>query len=195
MKQTKINSIFKIQSKSTLQNETKRENDNISLPIVHNNNNNFNSDSNSIADDNILPNIDKYIMYFDGCSKGNPGESGAGAVIYKNNQELWCHSVFVGEKTTNNIAEYTGLLIGLSQAVKLGIKTLYVKGDSLLVIQQMKNEYKVKSKSIKEYFKLAKDLSDKFDFIQFTHVYREFNKRADQLSNEGLCKNPKYKLI
>jgi ribonuclease HI len=194
MKQTKINSIFKIQSKSTLQNETKRENNDISLPNIHNQNNN-NINTETFIDDNKLPTIDKYIMYFDGCSKGNPGESGAGAVIYKNNEEIWSRSVFVGEKSTNNAAEYTGLLIGLNEAVKLGIKILHVKGDSLLVIKQMKNEYKINSKSMKEYYKLARDLSNKFDSIIFTHVYREFNKRADDLSNQGLCKNPKHKLI
>ena len=60
----------------------------------------------------------KYILYFDGCCKGNPGPGGAGAVLYKNNIEIWSDSKFVGENVTNNIAEYTGMLIGLEYAAK-----------------------------------------------------------------------------
>ena len=51
-------------------------------------------------------------LYFDGCSKGNPGRAGAGAVIYDSEMnEIWCSAVFVGANSTNNEAEYTGLLI------------------------------------------------------------------------------------
>ena len=70
---------------------------------------------------------DTYSLYFDGCSKGNPGKAGAGAVIYKNNMEIFSISIFVGEKETNNVAEYSGLVIGLKEAVKLSIKNLDVK--------------------------------------------------------------------
>ena len=44
----------------------------------------------------------EYTLYFDGCSKGNPGEAGAGAVIYQNEIEIWSSSVYVGNKETNN---------------------------------------------------------------------------------------------
>ncbi len=131
-------------------------------------------------------------MQFDGCSKGNPGDAGAGAVIYKDGEEIWSSAIFVGEKETNNVAEYTGLLIGLNQAVTLGIKNLVVKGDSQLVIKQMNGEYKVASDSIKTQYKLAKTMAKKISQIEFKHVYREFNKRADELSNLGLLKNPRY---
>ena len=50
----------------------------------------------------------EYTMYFDGCSKGNPGISGAGAVIFNNGEEVWGASIFVGERETNNVAEYNG---------------------------------------------------------------------------------------
>ncbi len=134
----------------------------------------------------------EYVMYFDGCSKGNPGDAGAGAVIYKDGEEIWSSAIFVGEKETNNVAEYTGLLIGLNQAVTLGIKDLIVKGDSQLVIKQMRGEYNVSSDSIKTQYKLAKTISKKIQKIQYIHVYREFNKRADELSNLGLLKNPRF---
>jgi ribonuclease HI len=63
-------------------------------------------------------------LRFDGCSKGNPGPSGAGAVIYQNNNEIWGKSAFVGLKSTNNEAEYMGLIIGLQEASNMKIKHL-----------------------------------------------------------------------
>ena len=66
--------------------------------------------------------------FFDGCSKGNPGKAGAGAVIYRNQIEIYSQSSFVGEKTTNNVAEYSTSLRGLEKAVDLNINRLHVKG-------------------------------------------------------------------
>ena len=134
----------------------------------------------------MIENNDTYKMYFDGCSKGNPGLAGAGAVIYKNDDEIWTQSKFIGKNETNNVAEYNGLIIGLELAINNGIKELYVKGDSLLVIKQMKGEYKVKNKNLKILFERAKQLSLQFDKITFEHIYRENNKRADELSNIAL---------
>ena len=105
----------------------------------------------------MLPKIDKlfikkepnklnkefdYLLKFDGCSKGNPGLAGAGAVIYHDNKEIWYDSFFVGEKFTNNHAEYAGLILGLQQAKDMEIKSLRIEGDSQLVINQMKGIYK-----------------------------------------------------
>ena len=133
------------------------------------------------------PSSDTYSLYFDGCSKGNPGKSGAGAVIYKNNMEVFSISIFVGEKETNNVAEYNGLLIGLKEAIKLNIKELEVKGDSLLVIKQMIGEYQVKAPALLKLYTEAKKMTKYFNKITFNHVYRKDNKRADELSNQGLC--------
>jgi ribonuclease HI len=128
----------------------------------------------------------QYILRFDGCSKGNPGLSGAGAVIYNNNNEIWGKSVFVGKNHTNNQAEYTGLIIGLEEAINMGINSLTVEGDSMLVIKQMNNEYKVKSNNLIELHNKAKELAEKFTNITFSHIYRNNNKRADELSNIAL---------
>jgi len=129
---------------------------------------------------------DTFTLFFDGCSKGNPGKAGAGAVIYKNNTEIYSISSYVGDKKTNNIAEYTGLIIGLSEAINLKIKKLNVKGDSELIIKQMNDEYKVKSTNILQLFKNAKKLTELFDEITFNHVYRNDNRRADELANNSL---------
>lgn len=129
---------------------------------------------------------DQYTMYFDGCSKGNPGVAGAGAVIYKNDVEIWSNSKYVGDKETNNVAEYTGILIGMNAALDQNIKNIHVKGDSQLVIKQMRGEYKVKSANLLQLYNQAKRLELNFDKITYEHVYRSDNKRADVLSNDGL---------
>jgi ribonuclease HI len=135
---------------------------------------------------------DIYEMYFDGCSKGNPGLSGAGAVIYKNGEEIWSNSYFVSDIATNNVAEYFGLIRGLKHAIKMNIRSLIVKGDSQLIIKQMKGEYQVKSESMIELYNITKEFESQFKNISYEHVYRKYNKRADQLSNEGLLKNNRH---
>ena len=127
-----------------------------------------------------------FVMNFDGCSKGNPGISGCGAVIYYLNDELWSGTLFVGDKSTNNQSEYTGLIIGLQQAIDMNIKTLLVKGDSQLVINQMTGKYKCNSEDIFELHKTAKELEKKFERIYYVHVLRNLNKRADELSNDAI---------
>ena len=127
-----------------------------------------------------------YNLYFDGCSKGNPGKAGAGAVLYKDSKELFADSIFVGDKETNNSAEYYGLIYGLQRCVELNIKEINVYGDSLLIINQMLGIYQVKSDNLINSYNYAKELASQFEKITFTHVLRNKNKRADQLSNEGL---------
>jgi ribonuclease HI len=136
----------------------------------------------------ISKTYDNYVLFFDGCCKGNPGPGGAGAVLYKNGIEVWSDCSFVGKNVTNNIAEYTGLLLGLNQAAKVGIKQLTVNGDSQLVIKQMTGIYKVNSENLIELYKSAKQLEKSFESISYSHVYRKDNKRADALSNDGLLK-------
>jgi len=122
-------------------------------------------------------------MNFDGCSKGNPGLSGAGAVIYNNNNEIWAGTYFVGENATNNQAEYAGLILGLQQAIELDIKNLLVQGDSQLIINHMTGKYKCSSENLLELYKKAKILETKFDNIFYQHIFRNLNTRADELSN------------
>jgi ribonuclease HI len=136
-------------------------------------------------DAKIFPEYD-YKLNFDGCSKGNPGLAGAGAVIYYFDKEYWANYTFVGEKITNNHAEYTGLIFGLKQAKQLGIKNLKVEGDSLLVINQMKGLYQCKSENLMGLFNTAKEFEVYFDKIEYVHVLRNKNKRADELSNNAI---------
>jgi len=141
---------------------------------------------------NVSPILDysevtfEYRMNFDGCSKGNPGLCGAGAVIYHNETEIWSHSFFVGENATNNRAEYAGLILGLQQAAEYGIKNLHVQGDSQLVINQMKGIYQCASPNLVSLYERAKELENNFEKIKYEHVLRHLNKRADYLSNVAI---------
>ena len=112
----------------------------------------------------IFPKFE-YLLKFDGCSKGNPGPSACGAVLYQNDIEIWSGSKFLGYNETNNFAEYMGLIIGLNKAVELNIKELAVEGVSLIVIKQMNGQYKVRSSNISELNKLAMKLKSKFNII------------------------------
>ena len=128
----------------------------------------------------------EFVLYFDGCSKGNPGHAGIGAVIYKKGVEYWAACKYIGNKRTNNEAEYSALILGLKSAIDLGIKRLSVCGDSLLVINQVNKIYKVKNPNLADMYDEVVELKTHFDYIDFNHVYRKDNKRADQLSNLGL---------
>ena len=137
----------------------------------------------------FLPKIhpyNEYVLKFDGCSKGNPGPAGAGAVIYHNNSEIWACCQFIGMEKTNNQAEYSGLILGLEQALQDNIKNLSVCGDSQLVIKHMTGEYTVKSSSLFRLYVRAKELASQFVSIDFSHIYRNENIRADELSNLAL---------
>jgi len=146
--------------------------------------------------ESLIPNMDdvydKYTLFFDGCSKGNPGKAGAGAVLYRTDPrkaeliEIWSYSEFVGATQTNNYAEYMGLILGLAEAVRKCLPNLLVKGDSLLVIKQMQGEYQVNAPHLQPLYQRACVLAKNIGSVEFQHVYRTANKRADALSNEAL---------
>ena len=129
-----------------------------------------------------------YELYFDGCSKGNPGRGGAGAVLYENGVEKVAGAWYVGNRVTNNVAEYMGMLRGMEMAYEYGVRgTLVVKGDSQLVIKQMRGEYQVKSPPLVPLAAQARDWVKRLGGpVDFVHIYREMNVRADALSNEGV---------
>ncbi len=129
-----------------------------------------------------------YILKFDGACKQNPGQGASAAIIYEKNNN---QTVIIDKTaeyfshTTNNIAEYNALLIGLKKAVKLGIKNIEIYGDSMLVIKQIKGEYKIKNERLKEIYSSILTILSKFDTFSIDHVYRNNNVDADALAN--LC--------
>ena len=125
-------------------------------------------------------------LYFDGASRGNPGPAGAGGVIYDAQQKIVdTYSINLGV-TTNNVAEYGGLLAGLNRCHELNIKVLQVYGDSKLVINQVNGKWKVRNEKLKAIHSQIKKVQPFFTTISFEHVYRKDNKEADKMANVGV---------
>lgn len=134
-----------------------------------------------------------FILYTDGGARGNPGPAALGAAIYNEKHEL-VHTIseYLG-KTTNNQAEYQGLIAGLSACKKLGASAVDCFLDSELLVKQMKGEYRVKNTDLKLLHEQARLLVNIFHRITFRHIPREKNAMADQLVNEALDRELKEK--
>jgi ribonuclease HI len=129
-------------------------------------------------------------IFTDGGSRGNPGPAGAGAAIYKGEKEIGSVSKFLGTQT-NNWAEYEALILALETTHRLlgspVTSLVTIKMDSELIVKQMRGEYKVKNPDMKIKHQRVKELIlESFPKIEFVHVRREYNKRADELANEAM---------
>ena len=128
----------------------------------------------------------KVIVHTDGGSRGNPGEAGAGAVIFdQTGTELAAKSEYLG-RATNNEAEYRALLLGLRTARSLGADEVECRVDSELVAKQINGEYRVKKAELKVLYNQVLDLAKSFRSFRIKHVRRENNSRADALANEAM---------
>jgi ribonuclease HI len=125
-------------------------------------------------------------IFFDGGSRGNPGPSAIGAVIYDNNgNRIGELSEYIG-KYTNNIAEYMALEKVLEYIEKLEVKEIILLTDSTLVHNQVKKLWKIKDKKILDiYIKLTEKLSG-YDKVDLRLIPREKNREADKLVNKAL---------
>jgi ribonuclease HI len=87
---------------------------------------------------------------------------------------------------TNNVAEYQGLIMGLAEAARLGVRRLEVRMDSELVVRQMIGQYQVRNARLKPLFAEAGRLLEHFEQVDFRHVPREQNRLADALANRAM---------
>jgi len=124
----------------------------------------------------------KYTLYFDGKAEPNPGKGSAAAVLYNNDTIVFEVGKYL-ETTTNNQAEYLGLIVGLQKCIELGIKSIEVKGDSNLVIKQSSGDWKTKDSKLICLHEEVDVLKKQFTSINFAHILREFNTKADALTN------------
>jgi formyltetrahydrofolate-dependent phosphoribosylglycinamide formyltransferase len=125
-------------------------------------------------------------IYTDGGSRGNPGP-GAGAYVLKTEAGALIEgrAVFLPE-TTNNIAEYTGMLEALSAAAKRGADEIAVHSDSELLVRQINGQYKVKSENLKDLYARCMERLAGFARWKVVHIPREKNAQADRLANEAM---------
>jgi len=129
----------------------------------------------------------RVIVHIDGGSRGNPGLAGAGVVVTdaSDNMDLYEGGVFIG-RATNNIAEYRGLLAGLTAARDLKADQVEIVSDSELLVRQMTGMYRVRNAGLQPLYRQAKALAGGFETCTFRHVRREQNTRADALANRAM---------
>jgi ribonuclease HI len=126
------------------------------------------------------------IVSCDGASRGNPGPAGIGAQITDEDGAVLGEIARGLGETTNNVAEYTAVIDGLELAQELGAKTVTLRSDSLLLINQLTGRFRVKSDHLQPLHRRARSLAAGFERIEFVHVPREQNAAADTLANLGV---------
>lgn len=124
-----------------------------------------------------------FVVNIDGGARGNPGPAGWGVVVQDEAGAVIEELMGAMPHATNNVAEYSGLLAALEWCVERGAATLTVRSDSLLLVQQMKGVYKVKSEGLMPLHGRARLLVHKIGRVTFEHVRREANAEADRLAN------------
>jgi len=127
-----------------------------------------------------------WVVYCDGASRGNPGRAAMGAVVIDPTGKVR-HEVSESlGVTTNNVAEYRGLIAGLEAALALGARRVEVRMDSELIVRQAIGRYRVRNPGLIPLHNRVLALRSRFDEVVFRHVPRGENKRADALANQAL---------
>jgi probable phosphoglycerate mutase len=122
----------------------------------------------------------------DGGSRGNPGPAGYGVRFTGADGTIVAEFSGTIGVATNNVAEYNGLLAALRYAREHGYTDLTVRSDSLLLVCQMRGEYKVKHPGLQPLHAEARRLAAEVGRVRFEHVRREANAEADRLANEAM---------
>ncbi len=121
--------------------------------------------------------------YIDGGSRGNPGPAGFGVQIVGDDGAVVAELHGALAHSTNNVAEYHGLLAALAWALDHGHRALHVRSDSELLVKQLRGEYRVKNAGLQPLYLDARALIARIGRVTFEHVRRELNKEADRLAN------------
>lgn len=134
-----------------------------------------------------INNSERYLLQFDGGSRGNPGVCGCGYVILNSDSIIIAEGYeFLSEKNTNNYAEYMGVIYGLKKAIELNIKNIDIRGDSMIVVKQVLKEFACNAIHLKSLLNNVNLLLDKFDNYTIDYITRDENKYADMLANKGM---------
>lgn len=130
--------------------------------------------------------IEELLINCDGGARGNPGPAALGVSIQTpDGVEIEGIGEALGHRT-NNYAEYSAVLRGLERARELGARRVHVRSDSQLLIEQLKGNYKVKSKNLIPLYLAVRTAARAFERVTYEHVRREQNVRADELVNQAL---------
>lgn len=132
----------------------------------------------------------RVVVEADGGSRGNPGLSGYGAVVFSVDGEILAERAEALGITTNNVAEYTGLIAGLTAARELGATEVDVRMDSKLVIEQMAGRWRIKHPNLRPLALQAQALVREFAAVRYQWIPREKNTIADALANRAMDGDP-----
>ena len=131
-----------------------------------------------------------FSIFADGSSLGNPGSAGAGVVVYNGNVVKKEIAAPLGV-TTNNVAEYTAMVIALSEALRLKgefpntKEKIPIYTDSALVANQITGKFKVKNQNLKPFYLLARHILSLTENCEIVYIQREKNKKADSLARKA----------
>ena len=125
----------------------------------------------------------------DGASKGNPGPAGAGVVIMDSTGHVLQEIAKPLGRATNNVAEYSALIVALEEAHIRGAGRLTIQTDSQLLARQLEGRYKISAPHLRELYEKACRLIGLFQSVEVTHTLREGNTKADALANQGARAN------
>jgi ribonuclease H / adenosylcobalamin/alpha-ribazole phosphatase len=128
----------------------------------------------------------RLIVASDGAARGNPGPAGIGAVVTdRHGRVLRQVSEGIGV-ATNNVAEYRAALAGLQAARDLGARSVLLRADSRLLIEQLAGRFRVKNPTLMKLHQDVRKVLESFEQVGFEHVPRELNRDADRLANRGV---------
>ena len=128
----------------------------------------------------------RLILYADGAARGNPGPAGAGAVLLDEDGTVVAELTLALGRATNNVAEYSALILGLEEAKRLGANAIDVRMDSKLVVEQLSGRWRTKHPGLIPLALRAGQLLASFPVREIRHVPREQNLVADALSNRAI---------
>jgi ribonuclease HI len=141
------------------------------------------------AGDDSQSGVDELTLYCDGGSRGNPGPAAIGAVVFDATTDPPERVATVSERigvTTNNVAEYRALIAGLEAVAHLHARVIHVRADSMLMIKQLRGEYRVKHANLRPLHAAAQALLAEYEIVDLQHVPRDENADADALVNAAL---------
>jgi len=126
------------------------------------------------------------IVYCDGAARGNPGPAGIGVVLTDDSGRTVAEVAEGIGPATNNVAEYRAAIAGLRAAAERGARSVLVRSDSRLLVEQLSGRFRVKNPRLVRLHEEARGLLRSFADVSFEHVPREQNAEADRLANRGI---------
>jgi probable phosphoglycerate mutase len=136
---------------------------------------------------------DAIVAYIDGGARGNPGPAGFGVRIETPDGTLVHEFSEAIGVATNNVAEYRGLIAALEWARANDYHAVHIRSDSLLLVQQMLGNFKVKHPGLQPLYARARLLALEIGRVTFEHVGRALNAHADKLANEAMDEDERQK--